>query len=65
MTTYSPEKINGLSFVASGDSISVRHVEPVVAINANYTAIMPFGFVRDINNPEVSYNWKNQWFGET
>ncbi len=65
MTPPAVEKINGLSFVASRDSIVEAHVEPVVDINANYAAIMPFGFIRDLNNPEVHYSWDRQWFGET
>lgn len=59
------EKINGISFVASNEAIDQSHVEPVVAINANYACVMPFGFVRDLNNPNVVYNTERQWFGET
>ena len=38
------EKINGVSFVGSRDKISQANVAPVVKVNANYAAIMPFGF---------------------
>ncbi len=58
-------KINGLSFVASHDLISKNDVEPVVNINANYCAIMPFGFIRNIKHPEIIHNTDKQWFGET
>jgi len=58
-------KINGVSFVASRDSISDVHVKPVMDIKANYAAIMPYSFFRDINNPDIIYNTSRQWFGES
>ena len=60
-----PEKINGVSFVASRDSISETHVKPVTSVNANYAAVMPFGFVENLNHPEIIHNTERQWFGET
>lgn len=65
MTSVRQEKINGVSFVASGIPISEEHTTPVAKINANYAAIMPFGFIRDLNNPEIISNTERQWFGET
>jgi hypothetical protein len=65
MTAVPVEKINGVSFVASRETIDETHTEPVVSVNANYAAIMPFGFIRDTNNPEVVHNTSRQWFGET
>ncbi|GAA0872411.1 hypothetical protein GCM10009117_15580 [Gangjinia marincola] len=59
-----PEKINGVSFVASGDSISAKHVAPVKKINANYAAVMPFGFLKGVSSPNVIYDADRQWFGE-
>lgn len=59
------KKINGLSFVASGEPINDKHVTPVVKINANYATVMPFGFIKDIEHPEISFNTDRQWFGET
>jgi hypothetical protein len=58
-------KINGVSFVASSKPIDNTHIEPVLSVNANYAAIMPFAFIRELNNPEVIYNAERQWFGET
>ena len=58
-------KINGVSFVASRDSISDVHIKPVININANFAAVMPYGFIRDLENPEVFYNTDRQWFGES
>ncbi|WP_299553940.1 glycoside hydrolase TIM-barrel-like domain-containing protein [Seonamhaeicola sp.] len=59
------EKINGVSFVASKEAIDQNHVTPVVRVNANYASVMPFGFVRDLNSPNVIYDTDRQWFGET
>ncbi|OEI81125.1 glycoside hydrolase [Formosa algae] len=58
-------KINGVSFVASRDTVSDNHITPLVNIHSNYAAVMPFGFIRDLNHPEVQYNTQRQWFGET
>lgn len=65
MTLPKTEKINGVSFVASRDSISEKHTKPVVNLNANYAAIMPFGFIKSLEHPEIIYNTDRQWFGET
>lgn len=59
------DKINGVSFVASRDHIDSTHVKPVVKVNANYAAIMPFGFIKNLEHPEIVHNTDRQWFGET
>ena len=64
-TTQRPEKINGVSFVASRDAINEQHISPVIKLNANYASVMPFGFVRDLAHPEIGFNSERQWFGET
>lgn len=58
-------KINGVSFVASRDSLVQKNLEPLLNINANYVAIMPFGFIKSLDHPEVIYDQERQWFGET
>ena len=58
-------KINGVSFVASREKALPENVSPVVAINANYAAIMPFGFVSELGSPELRFNTKRQWYGGT
>ena len=63
--TTQTNKINGVSFVASRDSINENHINPVVNIHANYAAIMPFGFIKNLEHPEIIYNTDRQWFGET
>ncbi|MBL4887149.1 MAG: glycoside hydrolase [Flavobacteriaceae bacterium] len=58
-------KINGISFVASRDTINQKHINPVVNINANYAAIMPFAFLRSTKDSIIKYNSNRQWFGES
>jgi len=58
------QKINGVSFVSSRDSITDNHTNPIININANYAALMPFGFIRDLSSPKISFNSRGQWFGE-
>ena len=59
------EKFNGVSFVASRESVAQEHVEELVKLNANYASVMPFGFIREMNTPEITFNTERQWFGET
>lgn len=59
------KKINGVSFVASRDKVQQKHVDDVLAVNASHAAVMPFGFIRDGNSPEIIHNTDRQWFGET
>jgi len=65
MSPFYSTKINGVSYVASRDSISNTDIKPLTNIHANYASVMPFGFIRDISHPEIQYNSKRQWFGET
>ena len=58
-------KINGVSFVASREEAKQEHVDEVLSLHANHAAVMPFGFIRDINSPEIIHNTDRQWFGET
>ena len=60
-----PEKINGVSFVASRDVVNDTHTNPLVNVGANYAAIMPFGFLKNLDHPEIIHNTDRQWFGET
>jgi len=59
-----PLKINAVSFVASKNVATKAHVDPVIALDANYVAIMPFGFIRDLETPTIMHNSDRQWFGE-
>lgn len=59
------KKINGVSVVASRFPISKEHIDPILNVNSNYATIMPFGFIKDIMNPNLSFNSEDHWFGET
>jgi len=59
------EKINGLSWVSSNMVVDNSHIEPVVNVHANYTALIPFAFLPELNSTEVKYNVSQQWWGET
>jgi hypothetical protein len=59
------KKINGLSFVASRDTIDATHIAPVIKAQSNYVALMPFGFIKDLSSPKITHNTNRQWFGET
>ncbi len=58
-------KINGVSFVASREAASQEHVEAVLEVFADHAAVMPFGFVRNLNSPEIIFDTDRQWYGET
>ncbi len=58
-------KINGVSFVASREEASQEHVKAVLDVYADYAAVMPFGFIRDLNSPEIIFDTDRQWYGET
>lgn len=53
----------GVSFVSPPNATGPEAFDPIVNINANWTAIIPFGFVRD-NQSNVEYNLDWQWWGE-
>lgn len=59
------EKINGVSFVASREEVAQTHIAEIIKIHANYATIMPFGFIREINSPEIIFDSDRQMFGET
>lgn len=59
------KKINGVSFVASRDTISNQHINPVLKAQSNYVALMPFGFIKELASPTILHNTNKQWFGET
>lgn len=58
------EKINGISFVSSSNQALEKHIKPVQKLNANYAAVMPFGFIGDLQDSDLQYNDSRQWFGE-
>ncbi|MFY9243348.1 MAG: glycoside hydrolase [Polaribacter sp.] len=63
--TSQTKKINGLSFVASRDTIDAKHINPAIKVNSNYVALMPYSYIRDIEVPKIQFNTNREWFGET
>ncbi len=59
------EKINGVSYVASRDTIEENHLQPLVDLGVNYASVMPFAFMRSIDEPKLFFNSERQWYGET
>lgn len=57
-------KINGISLVASRDSLTQKLLPPILETNANAIALMPYAFVPDKNQPKLYFNVEQQWFGE-
>lgn len=57
-------KINGVSFVASRDTLYQKHIDPILDLKSNNASIMPFGFIRDLEHTEIKHNTDRQWFGE-
>ena len=62
---FQDSKINGVSFVANKSSVDSTHIIPVKRINANYAAVMPFGFISNKDSVKVVFNSDWQWYGET
>lgn len=60
-----PSKVNGVSFVASSNAATQPDVDAVLNVNANYAAVMPFGFIRNLETPEIIFDTQRQWYGET
>lgn len=57
-------KINGISFVGAPEEITAVEIDPVVEVNANWAAVMPFGFIKNLETPTVVFNIERQWWGE-
>lgn len=57
-------KINGISLVASRDSLNPAQINQLTRVNANAIALMPYAFMGDKKEPELIYNIERQWFGE-
>lgn len=58
------EKYNGVSLVASRSQITSEDIKPILDVNANAVAVMPFAFLESLNSPILKFNLKEQWYGE-
>ena len=63
-SSKSAEKMNGISLVASRDSLEYAEIERLEYVNANYIAVMPFAFLRNDSDKKLYFNSERQWFGE-
>ncbi|WP_234859451.1 glycoside hydrolase family 113 [Aquimarina aquimarini] len=57
-------KINGVSFVGAPNEITAATIDPIVNVNANWAAVMPFGFIKSLDTPKIVFNMDRQWWGE-
>jgi len=57
-------KLNGVSLVASRESVSEFHIKPILDVNANAVAVMPYAFMGSLANPDLKFNVERQWQGE-
>ncbi|MEO9804839.1 MAG: hypothetical protein ABJF04_16405 [Reichenbachiella sp.] len=60
----STPKINGLCLVAPPYEIKSEYYDPIVAVKANWVAIIPYAFCSP-SQPIVKFDHPNQWIGET
>lgn len=59
----SSEKIEGICMVAPARPISKNEYDPVLAVNAEWVAIIPYAFCRP-DQPKVVFDHPRQWWGE-
>ena len=57
-------KIKGITLVATRDSIDYNAISPIKKYNANYAAIIPYAWMRSLEEPQVNYEEKRGWWGE-
>lgn len=57
-------KINGISFVASNTLTSQKEVLPVLETHANWVTLMPFAFMKSLQDTTIHFNSQRQWIGE-
>ena len=57
-------KINGISFVASNSLTSQKEVLPVLETHANWVTLMPFAFMKSLQDTTIHFNSQRQWIGE-
>lgn len=65
LNLLSQHKFNGINLTSSPDSLHYRDVIDIQKINANYVALIPFGFMRSLSSNKIIHNHRNQWFGES
>ena len=59
-----PNKINGISLVASRDSLTAAQLDNLMEVNPNAVTLMPYAFLNPENQPDLFFDLKRQWYGE-
>jgi len=62
--TKEGEKINGLCLVSLKDIMDKSNIAPMISVGANWIAVIPFGFINSLDDPELKFNISWQWDGE-
>ncbi len=63
-STLIKDKTNGISLVASRDSLTSNELDYLLEVNANAVALMPYAFLNTEKGPQLYFNQDRQWFGE-
>ncbi len=58
------DKLNGISLVASREQVSASDISPILDVNANAVAVMPYAFMENLAMPNLKFNVDRQWQGE-
>ncbi|KEZ92844.1 glycoside hydrolase family 113 [Nonlabens ulvanivorans] len=58
------EKINGITLVATRNPIDSTGITPIKNYNANYAVIVPYAWMRSLEEPQVNYEEERGWWGE-
>lgn len=56
--------MGGITMVAPPSEIGEKEIQPIVDVNANWIALVPYGFSSSVTAPEIRYNLSRQWWGE-
>ena len=62
--SLSKEKINGLCLVSLKETMNESNIDPMISVGANWTAVIPFGFINSLSDPDLKFNIDWQWDGE-
>lgn len=57
------EKINGITLVATRNPIDSTGITPIKNYNANYAVIVPYAWMRSLEEPQVNYEEERGWWG--
>jgi Glycoside Hydrolase Family 113 len=57
-------RINGLSLVSMNSMFETTQVDPILKLNANWVAVIPYAIMSSKNKPELSFDVEWQWIGE-